>query len=155
VRALEGSVGASGDLAPLAHLTAAMIGWGKVRHRGKIVEAAEGLRIAGLSPIALAPKEGLAMLNGTQVSTALALLGLFSAQNLLSAAIVGGAMSVDAAMGSDTPFDARIHELRGSQGRSSRGRVTVVSSLAAASAPRISPATTRCRIRTASGASPR
>src|SRR6185436_10684752 len=113
----KGSVGASGDLAPLAHLTAAMIGWGKVRHRGKILEAAEGLRIAGLAPVVLAPKEGLAMLNGTQVSTALALLGLFSAQNLLSAAMVGGAMSVDAAMGSDTPFDARIHDLRGQPGQ--------------------------------------
>jgi histidine ammonia-lyase len=113
----KGSVGASGDLAPLAHLTAAMLGWGRVRHRGKVVDAPEGLRAAGIAPIALAPKEGLAMLNGTQVSTALALRGLFSAQNLLAAAVVAGAMSVDAAMGSDTPFDARIHELRGQVGQ--------------------------------------
>ncbi len=113
----KGSVGASGDLAPLAHLTAAMMGWGEVRHRGKIVKAAEGLRIAGLEPLALGPKEGLAMLNGTQVSTALALEGLFAAQHLLAAAVVAGAMSVDAAMGSDTPFDPRIHELRGQHGQ--------------------------------------
>ena len=113
----KGSVGASGDLAPLAHLTAAMMGWGEVRHRGKILKAADGLRIAGIEPLALGPKEGLAMLNGTQVSTALALEGLFAAQHVLAAAVVAGAMSVDAAMGSDTPFDARIHELRGQRGQ--------------------------------------
>ena len=113
----KGSVGASGDLAPLAHLTAAMMGWGEVRHRGKIVKAVEGMRIAGVKPLTLGPKEGLAMLNGTQVSTALALEGLFAAQHLLAAAVVAGAMSVDAAMGSDTPFDPRIHELRGQHGQ--------------------------------------
>jgi histidine ammonia-lyase len=113
----KGSVGASGDLAPLAHLTAAMMGWGEVRHEGKVLPAKEGLRIAGLAPIALGPKEGLAMLNGTQVSTALALQGLIASRHLLAAATVAGAMSVDAAMGSDTPFDARIHELRGHAGQ--------------------------------------
>ena len=113
----KGSVGASGDLAPLAHLTAAMMGWGEVRHRGKVLKATEGLTIAGVEPLALGPKEGLAMLNGTQVSTALALEGLFAAQHLLAAAVVAGAMSVDAAMGSDTPFDPRIHELRGQHGQ--------------------------------------
>jgi histidine ammonia-lyase len=113
----KGSVGASGDLAPLAHLTAAMMGWGQVRHRGKTLAAKEGLALAGLEPIVLGPKEGLAMLNGTQVSTALALQGLFSAQSLLAAAIVAGAMSVDAAMGSDTPFEPRIHALRGHRGQ--------------------------------------
>ena len=113
----KGSVGASGDLAPLAHLTAALMGYGDVRHGGAVLPAQEGLRIAGLAPLVLGPKEGLAMLNGTQVSTALALQGLFSAQHLLAAAIVAGAMSVDAAMGSDTPFDPRIHELRGHAGQ--------------------------------------
>ncbi|HUP98414.1 MAG TPA: histidine ammonia-lyase [Usitatibacter sp.] len=113
----KGSVGASGDLAPLAHMSAVLMGWGRVRHQGRILDAAEGLRIAGLSPITLGPKEGLALLNGTQVSTALALHGLFAAENVFAAAVVGGAMSVDAAMGSDTPFDARIHELRGQQGQ--------------------------------------
>lgn len=113
----KGSVGASGDLAPLAHLSAALLGWGKVRHRGRILPAAEGLAIAGLAPLVLGPKEGLALLNGTQVSTALALTGLFAAQNVFAAAVVAGAMSVDAAMGSDTPFDARIHELRGHAGQ--------------------------------------
>jgi len=113
----KGSVGASGDLAPLAHMTAAMIGWGKVRQRGKLMPAMEGLAAAGLSPITLGPKEGLALLNGTQVSTALALTGLFSAENVFAAAVVAGAMSVDAAMGSDTPFDERIHELRGHLGQ--------------------------------------
>ncbi|APV51533.1 histidine ammonia-lyase [Betaproteobacteria bacterium GR16-43] len=113
----KGSVGASGDLAPLAHMSAVLIGLGQVRHRGSVLPAAEGLRIAGLKPLVLGPKEGLALLNGTQVSTALALSGLFSIQNVFDAAMVAGAMSVDAAMGSDTPFDARIHELRGQPGQ--------------------------------------
>ncbi|HEX4780641.1 MAG TPA: histidine ammonia-lyase, partial [Usitatibacter sp.] len=113
----KGSVGASGDLAPLAHMSAVLLGLGKVRHRDKVLDAAEGLRIAGLEPLRLGPKEGLALLNGTQVSTALALQGLFAAENLFAAAVVGGAMSVDAAMGSDTPFDPRIHELRGHAGQ--------------------------------------
>ena len=113
----KGSVGASGDLAPLAHMSAVLLGWGKARHGGKIVAAAEGLRIAGLAPLTLGPKEGLALLNGTQVSTALALQGLFSAESVFAAAVVAGAMSVDAAMGSDTPFDPRIQELRGHRGQ--------------------------------------
>jgi len=113
----KGSVGASGDLAPLAHMAAALLGLGRVRHRGREIEAAEGLRIAGLAPFSLGPKEGLALLNGTQVSTALALHGLFAAQNVFSAAVVAGALSVDAAMASDGPFDARIHELRGHLGQ--------------------------------------
>lgn len=113
----KGSVGASGDLAPLAHMTGALLGWGRVRHRGIEIEAAEGLRIAGIAPVTLAPKEGLALLNGTQVSTALALHGLFAAGNVFAAALVAGAMAVDAAKGSDTPFDERIHELRGQLGQ--------------------------------------
>jgi histidine ammonia-lyase len=113
----KGSVGASGDLAPLAHMSAVLLGLGQARHEGRVVSAAEGLKIAGLAPLVLGPKEGLALLNGTQVSTALALVGLFAAENLFAAALVAGAMSVDAAMGSDTPFDERIHALRGHAGQ--------------------------------------
>jgi len=113
----KGSVGASGDLAPLAHLSAVLLGLGEARHEGRLVAAPEALRLAGLEPLVLGPKEGLALLNGTQVSTALALTGLFAAENVFAAALVAGAMSVDAAMGSDTPFDPRIHELRGHRGQ--------------------------------------
>ena len=113
----KGSVGASGDLAPLAHMAAVLLGLGRARHRGTEIGAVEALRIAGLAPLTLAPKEGLALLNGTQVSTALALHGLFAAENVFAAAVVAGAMSVDAAMGSDTPFDERIHALRGHAGQ--------------------------------------
>ena len=113
----KGSVGASGDLAPLAHMSALLLGLGEARVGGKRLAAHEALIAAGLSPITLAPKEGLALLNGTQVSTALAIHGLFQIENVFAAAIVAGAMSVDAAMGSDTPFDARIHQLRGQPGQ--------------------------------------
>ena len=119
----KGSVGASGDLAPLAHLAAALLGVGEVRHGGETLPAAEGLRRAGLAPLELAPKEGLALLNGTQVSTALALMGLFAAEDLYAAATVAGALSVDAARGSDDPFDPRIHALRGQPGQSRVARV--------------------------------
>jgi histidine ammonia-lyase len=113
----KGSVGASGDLAPLAHLALTLLGIGDVRVDGHRVPAVEALRRAGLEPIRLAPKEGLAVLNGTQVSTALALTGLFAAEDVFAAAVVAGAMSVDAAAGSDTPFDPRIHALRGHTGQ--------------------------------------
>ena len=113
----KGSVGASGDLAPLAHLSAVLIGVGEARVDGRMVPAIEGLARAGLQPIELAPKEGLALLNGTQVSTALALAGLFQAEDAFLAALVAGAMSVDGAAGSDTPFDPRIHEVRGHKGQ--------------------------------------
>ncbi len=113
----KGSVGASGDLAPLAHMSALLLGLGEARVAGRRLPAHEALVAAGLSPITLAPKEGLALLNGTQVSTALALHGLFQIENVFAAAMAGGAMSVDAAMGSDTPFDARIHDLRGQPGQ--------------------------------------
>jgi histidine ammonia-lyase len=113
----KGSVGASGDLAPLAHLAAPLIGEGSVRHGGEVMAAADGLAAAGMQPIELHPKEGLALLNGTQVSTALALQGLFAAEDLFAAALLAGALSVDAAKGSDTPFDPRIHELRGQAGQ--------------------------------------
>ncbi|HVL35569.1 MAG TPA: histidine ammonia-lyase [Burkholderiales bacterium] len=113
----KGSVGASGDLAPLAHLSLPLLGLGEVRSDGRVVPAAEALRDAGLTPLKLAPKEGLALLNGTQVSTALALLGLFAAEDVYAAAVVAGALSLDAAAGSDTPFDDRIHAARGQPGQ--------------------------------------
>ena len=113
----QGSVGASGDLAPLAHLSAVLIGEGEARINGDIVPGAQALALAGLRPIDLAPKEGLALLNGTQVSTALALAGLFAAERVMSAAFVAGAMTVDACLGSDTPFDARIHAVRRHRGQ--------------------------------------
>lgn len=111
----QGSVGASGDLAPLAHLVLPLLGEGEAHYNGERLPAAEALRRAGLKPIELGPKEGLALLNGTQVSTAIALKGLFLAEQVFAAAIVSGALSVDAAKGSDEPFDARIHEVRGHQ----------------------------------------
>lgn len=113
----QGSVGASGDLAPLAHMTLAILGVGPVRVQGEIVDAGEALRAAGIEPVTLAAKEGLALINGTQVSTALALHGLFMAERLVEAAMVTGALSVDAARGSDAPFDARIHAVRGQPGQ--------------------------------------
>lgn len=113
----KGSVGASGDLAPLAHMSAVLIGVGEARVKGKIVPAALALEMAGLKPLTLGPKEGLALLNGTQVSTALALSGYFETEKVFAAAIVAGAMSTDALKGSDTPFDPRIHALRGQPGQ--------------------------------------
>jgi len=113
----KGSVGASGDLAPLAHLSAVLMGVGAVRHEGRTLTAAEGLTIAGLKPITLAAKEGLALLNGTQVSTALAAAGLFAAEDVFLAALAAGAMTTDACLGSDAPFDPRIHEVRGQPGQ--------------------------------------
>ncbi len=114
----KGSVGASGDLAPLAHLALALMGEGQVEHKGKTVPARQALHEAGLAALALGPKEGLALINGTQVSTALALRGLFLAERLLQAGLVVGALSVDAARGSDAPFDERIQALRGHRGQS-------------------------------------
>jgi histidine ammonia-lyase len=113
----KGSVGASGDLAPLAHMAAVLLGEGSVRVNGQIFDAKKGLKIAGLELLELAPKEGLALINGTQVSTALALSGLLETEVLFNNALITGALSVDAALGSDTPFDARIHEVRGHEGQ--------------------------------------
>jgi len=113
----KGSVGASGDLAPLAHLAAALLGIGDVECGQRVMPATEGLKLAGLEPITLAAKEGLALLNGTQTSTALALCNLFAIDNLYATALVAGALSVDAAEGSASPFDARIHALRGHPGQ--------------------------------------
>lgn len=108
----QGSVGASGDLAPLSHMSLVLIGEGETLVKGRRVSGVEALKAAGVAPVALGPKEGLALLNGTQVSTALALSGLVAAERNAEAAILAGAMSVDAVMGSDTPFDPRIHALR-------------------------------------------
>ncbi|MXW92686.1 MAG: histidine ammonia-lyase [Rhodospirillaceae bacterium] len=113
----QGSVGASGDLAPLAHLTAVMIGEGRADYRGERLPGGAALQAAGIEPVALRAKEGLAMINGTQCSTALALAGLFDAKRLLRAALVTGALSVDATLGSDTPFDPAINALRGHPGQ--------------------------------------
>ena len=113
----KGSAGASGDLAPLAHLSMVLLGEGEVRIDGKFVAAWELLRQLGLEGLELQPKEGLALLNGTQVSTALALTGLFAAEDRIASAIVAGAMSLEASLGSHKPFDPRIHKLRGLRGQ--------------------------------------
>jgi histidine ammonia-lyase len=109
---MKGSVGASGDLAPLAHLALPLIGMGDMRYKGKIISAKEGLEIAGLKPFELAPKEGLALINGLQVSAAICLSGFFACESLFATAILAGALSVDAARASDIPFDDRIHQAR-------------------------------------------
>jgi len=109
----KGSVGASGDLVPLAHLSLPLLGVGDMRYKGNIISATEGLRIAGLKPFELAPKEGLALLNGLQVSTALCLEAYFSAEQLFETAVIAGSLSVDAAAASDVPFDERVHLVRG------------------------------------------
>ena len=113
----QGSVGASGDLAPLAHMTAAMLGIGEAELSGERMPAAAALERAGLEPLSLGPKEGLALLNGTQFSLAEALAGLFAIERVFHAALITGALATDAARGSDTPFDARIHALRGHRGQ--------------------------------------
>ncbi len=113
----KGSVGASGDLAPLAHLSLTLIGEGEVRYAGQVMPARAALDAVDLKPLSLGPKEGLALINGTQVSTALALAGLFATERLLAAALTAGALSVDAARGTDTPFDPRIHRVRGQPGQ--------------------------------------
>ncbi|HEY1927570.1 MAG TPA: histidine ammonia-lyase [Caulobacteraceae bacterium] len=113
----QGSVGASGDLAPLAHMAAVMIGVGEIWAGDTRLPAAEALSRAGLAPLTLGPKEGLALLNGTQFSTANALAALFDAEVLFQSALVTGALSTEAAKGSDTPFDHRIHVLRRQPGQ--------------------------------------
>jgi histidine ammonia-lyase len=113
----QGSVGASGDLAPLAHMTLALLGEGEMLVDGQRQPAAPALREAGIAPLKLAAKEGLALINGTQTSTALALHALLAFEPVLEAALVVGALTVDAARGSDGPFDPRIHALRGQPGQ--------------------------------------
>nr|NMF97203.1 histidine ammonia-lyase [Aromatoleum toluolicum] len=113
----KGSVGASGDLAPLAHMSLVLLGESRARHRGQWLPAVAALAVAGLEPLTLAAKEGLALLNGTQVSTAYALRGLFDAEDLFAASTVCGSLTVEAALGSRVPFDARIHAARGQRGQ--------------------------------------
>jgi histidine ammonia-lyase len=113
----QGSVGASGDLAPLSHMTLALLGEGDMLVDGVRVPAAQALQKAGIAPLQLGPKEGLALINGTQTSTALALHALLSFEPVLESALVIGALTVDAARGSDGPFDPRIHMLRGQPGQ--------------------------------------
>jgi histidine ammonia-lyase len=113
----QGSVGASGDLAPLAHLAAPLIGEGAVAMGGEIVATADALARLGLEPLVLGPKEGLALINGTQVSTAVALDTLFTAERIFASALIAGALSTDALKGTDAAFDPRIHAARGQQGQ--------------------------------------
>jgi histidine ammonia-lyase len=114
----KGSVGASGDLAPLAHLACVLIGEGQATtDSGEVVSGLEAMRRIGLAPFVLGPKEGLALLNGTQVSTALALVGLFGAEDVFASALMSGALSLEAIQGSIKPFDARIHAARGQPGQ--------------------------------------
>src|SRR5690348_6362268 len=113
----QGSVGASGDLAPLAHLIAALMGRGSIDVAGETLPAAAALQKLGLEPLQLGPKEGLALINGTQASTAIALDALFTGERVFSAAIAAGALSVDALKGSAKPFDPRVSELRGQPGQ--------------------------------------
>ena len=118
----QGSVGASGDLAPLAHMAAVMLGEGRALWQGRDMPGAEALRAAGLTPMVLAAKEGLALINGTQVSTAFALAGLFEAFAAARAALVTSALSTDAIMGSTAPFLDEIHTLRGHRGQIAAAR---------------------------------
>jgi len=113
----QGSVGASGDLAPLAHLIAALMGHGRIDIAGEVLPAPAALERIGLEPLQLGPKEGLALINGTQASSALALDALFLGERVFAAAIAAGALSVDALKGSAKPFDARVSQLRGQPGQ--------------------------------------
>lgn len=113
----QGSVGASGDLAPLAHMAAVMLGEGRATYDGREMPAADALKAAGLTPIVLAAKEGLALINGTQVSTAFALAGLWGAFRAARNALVSSSLSTDAIMGSTAPFYDEIHQLRGHRGQ--------------------------------------
>jgi len=113
----KGSVGASGDLAPLAHLSQVLIGEGEASYKGEVISAKEALQLCSLEPLKLGPKEGLALLNGTQVSTAIAISAYFEVENLFQAAIYAGALTVDAIKGSQKPFDSRIHKARGHHGQ--------------------------------------
>ncbi len=113
----QGSVGASGDLAPLAHMTAVLIGEGQAEYQGKVMSGEDALKAAGLTPIPLGPKEGLAFINGTQFSTAFALAGLFDGWNAAQSALVTSALSTDAIMGSTAPLQPEIHALRGHAGQ--------------------------------------
>ena len=151
----QGSVGASGDLAPLAHLASVLIGEGEARVGGACSRARRRSRRRACSRSNSLPKEGLALLNGTQVSTALALSGLFAAERAMAAAFVAGAMTVDACLGSDTPFDARIQDVRGHRGQRDAADALSRPARAAARSARRTSTATACRIRTACAASRR
>ena len=114
---VQGSVGASGDLAPLAHMAAVMIGEGEAQIGGKRMSGADALEAAGLTPITLQAKEGLALLNGTQFSTACALAALFDSWVMVRTCLVTSALSTDAIMGSTAPLRSEIHTLRGHRGQ--------------------------------------
>src|SRR5206468_11885098 len=113
----QGSVGASGDLAPLAHLIAALMGHGSIDIAGEVMPAGAALQNLGMTPLELGPKEGLALINGTQMSTAVALDALFMGERMFAAALAAGALSVDALKGSAKPFDERVSDLRGQAGQ--------------------------------------
>jgi histidine ammonia-lyase len=113
----QGSVGASGDLAPLGHLSAALLGEGRIALESRIMPAGEALRSLGLEPLSLGPKEGIALLNGTQISTAIALDALFTGERVFGSALISGALSVDALKGTVAAFDPRLHEVRGQPGQ--------------------------------------
>jgi histidine ammonia-lyase len=113
----KGSVGASGDLPPLAHMAAALLGEGQFRCGGQAITSDQAFARAGVGRLVLGPKEGLAILNGSQASTALAAVGLFAIESAFAAAIAAGALSIDATLGSDTPFDPRIQAVRGHRGQ--------------------------------------
>ena len=117
----QGSVGASGDLAPLAHMAAAMMGYGEAEFEGQVMSGSKALSAAGLTPVDLGPKEGLALINGTQFSTAFALAGLFGAWRAAHAALITSALSTDAIMGSTAPLQPEIHLLRGHRGQIEAG----------------------------------
>jgi histidine ammonia-lyase len=151
----QGSVGASGDLAPLAHMAAVMIGAGEAFHQGERMAGGEALARAGLNPSSLGPKEGLALINGTQFSTALALAGLFEAERALQAAIVTGALSTDAIMGSTAPFARASTPARPAAARSPWRQPCARCSTARRSAKATATATPACRTPTASAASRR
>ena len=152
----QGSVGASGDLAPLAHMTLALLGEGEFLVGGERRPAAAVLQEHRIEPLRLQAKEGLALINGTQISTALALHALFAFEPVLESALVIGALTVDAARGSDGPFDPRIHALRGQPGQIDVAQyyraLLAGSAIRASRTPR---ATTACRTRTACAASRR
>ena len=117
----QGSVGASGDLAPLAHMAAAMMGHGEAEYQNRVMSGGDALQAAGLTPVELGPKEGLALINGTQFSTAFALAGLFGAWRAAHSALVTSALSTDAIMGSTAPLQPEIHALRGHRGQIEAG----------------------------------
>ena len=118
----RGSVGASGDLAPLAHLALPLLGCGQVRIGGRAATGAEGLRHAGLAPLKLGPKEGLALINGTQAMTSLLALSCLDARRLARIADLAAALSTDALRGTDTAFDPRLHTLRKYRGQCASAR---------------------------------